>query len=255
MRRASEKSLDDLSARLKTPAQTIEALEAGAISALPDWTETSRVVTEYAGLLGLDSRPVLRRLKARREEAAAQPQPRTPPEAKPAEPRPLAGAVTGMPPAPSAQPPQTSGPPLPPGANPPLAEPGPAPAEKPEGPPDADMTAGKPAPAPEPIPVEPEAPPRSAPKRDLPRRRWFSVGALTTWLLLLVLFGAMGLGVRYAVQHPQLVWSTVDRLPDPAPRILRSVWELLRPLESQSQDQSAGADPRSQKSDKLPAGE
>lgn len=62
MRRAVKMSVEELAKRLDTRASTIESLENGAVSALPDWPEISRVVTTYANILNLDSRPILRRI-------------------------------------------------------------------------------------------------------------------------------------------------------------------------------------------------
>lgn len=44
---------------LATRVDIVVALEAGQIGALPPWPETSRIVRTYAGLAGLDPRPVL----------------------------------------------------------------------------------------------------------------------------------------------------------------------------------------------------
>ncbi len=42
-----------------TRVETIEALESGQVNLLPQWPETARVVMAYAGLAGIDGRPVL----------------------------------------------------------------------------------------------------------------------------------------------------------------------------------------------------
>jgi len=73
-----------------------------------------------------------------------------------------------------------------------------------------------------------------------------------TWLIVLILFAAMGFGVHYASQNPDRIWSMVETLPDPAPRAIRSIWELVRPLEKKAPAPDGG-DPQSNKSDKLPS--
>lgn len=290
MRKATELSLEQLSVRLKTPVRTIEALEAGAILALPEWTETSRVVTAYTGLLGLDSRPVLRRLKAQlpQEALAAAPGTATPPA--PPRPRPPAppaeaaapAATPGPAPAPkpsvaaapeaaarapampaaapsSAAPAAAAPPPVaPPQAGQPAA---PAPATGLPMPPGAQARVRPSVPPPAPSASEPREavasvpPPRptvrpeqAAPVREAPqpkvrpakaraereegkprRRGRISVTTVVSWGLLLVIFAAMGFGVRYVSQRPQLIWDTVDKLPEPAQRMTKMVWEFLRP--------------------------
>lgn len=48
--------------QISTDAQVIEALETGALDRLPPWPETTRVVTAYTHLVGMDARPVLHAL-------------------------------------------------------------------------------------------------------------------------------------------------------------------------------------------------
>jgi Helix-turn-helix domain len=55
---------EQLSARLRTPPQTILALETGDLATLPPWHETARVVMEYAALAGIDGSHALLCLKA-----------------------------------------------------------------------------------------------------------------------------------------------------------------------------------------------
>lgn len=62
MREATGLLQDGIAATLETGATTIDALERGDIRALPSWPETNRVVVAYAGMLGLDPDPVLRRI-------------------------------------------------------------------------------------------------------------------------------------------------------------------------------------------------
>ena len=49
----------DLATRLGTRADVVQALEQGALYALPPWAETYRVVNAYGALLNLDVRPLL----------------------------------------------------------------------------------------------------------------------------------------------------------------------------------------------------
>jgi hypothetical protein len=227
MRHALNLPADQLAVRLKTPAATLEALEHGNIPALPEWAETCRVINAYTEILGLDSRPILRRLKNRLsalspaqeegEAAAAVPQPQA---------------------APAAPPP---GPPAPPGVK---AQPPPPP-----GAPSAPPAAGK---KPEPAAAAPQmAQPRGAEGKARPKGKRFSLSAVVSWLLLLVFFAVMAMGVVYLVANPKRVWTTVESLPEPVSRTIRSVWELVRPLD----DGDSGTvivDPNRHKSDKLP---
>ncbi len=229
MRRASECSMGQLAAELKTPVATLEMLEAGEIRALPEWSETRRVIEAYAGRLGLDSRPVLRRLQAQLAAFGGMAEPQsTPPDPDPG---PGRGTPAAPDPEPARQHPEPDAPP--PAPAPAEAQATPAAAESPGG--DADAA----APA---APYTPE------------RRPLLSSGTLVTWAILLALFAAMGLGVHYAATHPQLVWSTVERLPDPAPRIVRTVRELVRPSDGGGPGTPRGTDPKTQKSDRLSVG-
>ena len=65
MRQALGLSPAALAAKLKTTTAAIAALESGVLTDLPEWKETERVVTAYAGLLDLDCRPILRRIAVR----------------------------------------------------------------------------------------------------------------------------------------------------------------------------------------------
>lgn len=64
LRSASGLSEADLAAQLATRTEVVQALEQGAIYALPPWPETYRVVATYGTLLNLDVRPLLRRIYA-----------------------------------------------------------------------------------------------------------------------------------------------------------------------------------------------
>jgi hypothetical protein len=64
LRSASGLSEADLAAQLATRTEVVQALEHGALYALPPWPETYRVVATYGTLLNLDVRPLLRRIYA-----------------------------------------------------------------------------------------------------------------------------------------------------------------------------------------------
>lgn len=63
---------------LATRVDIIAALERGQIGALPPWPETCRIVRTYAGLAGLDPRPVLHSLEQLFVSAPRAPVPRGP---------------------------------------------------------------------------------------------------------------------------------------------------------------------------------
>jgi hypothetical protein len=90
LRAASNLSEADLAATLATRTEVVQALEQGALYALPPWPETSRVVNSYGLLLNLDVRPLLRRIYAQVEptstgqDSFAMAEPRAPePQAAP----------------------------------------------------------------------------------------------------------------------------------------------------------------------------
>jgi len=82
LRAASGLTEADLAAQLATRLEVVQALEQGAIYALPPWPETCRVVSTYGTLLNLDVRPLLRRIYAQVEagivELAPKPMPDVP---------------------------------------------------------------------------------------------------------------------------------------------------------------------------------
>jgi len=82
LRAASGMSETDLAAQLATRLEVVQALEQGAIYALPPWPETCRVVSTYGHLLNLDVRPLLRRIYSQIEagivELAPKPMPDVP---------------------------------------------------------------------------------------------------------------------------------------------------------------------------------
>jgi hypothetical protein len=63
MRTATRLSRDAIARRLATTPATIEDLELGAVSALPHWPETVRIVRGYCELLRLDPEPLLWRIQ------------------------------------------------------------------------------------------------------------------------------------------------------------------------------------------------
>ncbi len=91
LRAATALSEMDLAARLGTRADVVQALEQGALYALPPWAETCRVVNAYGALLNLDVRPLLRRIYAQLEagivELQPKPMPDVPMMTPPAEPQ------------------------------------------------------------------------------------------------------------------------------------------------------------------------
>lgn len=275
MRRASGVSKEQIAGRLATSVAMVDALEEGALSRLPEWNEVKRIVTAYAAQLGLDSRPILRRIQGRLGVAD---------QAVGADPAPASGQPPSTPrtaaaaPAPASGPPQPpAGPPMPPSAkaSPSSAPPRPGPqqAQRTEAP-SSEPRRGQPqpgakpaqqatAPAPEkqPRPEQPMGAPDagttvlqeesvtvSKPARS---RMAGAIRGAVNWVLLIGFVAALGLGVWYAAQNPRVVWGAMDSLPEPIPRIMRSAWELVRPL-----DDGAGgpqvSDPDGRRSDKLP---
>lgn len=70
MRKALGLSPSALAEKLGTQPSVIIALEKGALKQLPEWEETSRIVTTYSAMLHLDCRPILRRIAIRKAEPA-----------------------------------------------------------------------------------------------------------------------------------------------------------------------------------------
>jgi Helix-turn-helix domain len=64
MRRAMNVSRETIARRLATRAATIDDFEAGAVTALPHWKETERIVRGYCELLRLDPQPILWRIRS-----------------------------------------------------------------------------------------------------------------------------------------------------------------------------------------------
>jgi hypothetical protein len=80
LRSATALSENDLAMRLGTRFDVVQALEQGALYALPPWPETCRVVNGYGALLNLDVRPLLRRIYAQLEAGIVELQPKTIPD-------------------------------------------------------------------------------------------------------------------------------------------------------------------------------
>lgn len=80
LRAATTLSETDLAARLGTRPDVVQALEQGALYALPPWAETCRVVNAYGALLNLDVRPLLRRIYAQLEAGIVELQPKQMPD-------------------------------------------------------------------------------------------------------------------------------------------------------------------------------
>ncbi len=80
LRSATALSENDLAARLGTRSDVVQALEQGALYALPPWPETCRVVNGYGALLNLDVRPLLRRIYAQLEAGIVELQPKPMPD-------------------------------------------------------------------------------------------------------------------------------------------------------------------------------
>ncbi|MHA1164517.1 MAG: helix-turn-helix domain-containing protein [Alphaproteobacteria bacterium] len=257
MRRAADVSLEKMAGRLETSVETLDALESGAIFALPPWPELSRIVTAYAALLGLDSRPLLRRLEAQLLPDAGLAEVSPPKKVTPApevlEQAPAASeqAPAASEPAPAVPPAaRPSGPPMPPSAASPIAEPvAPPPEPKATAQASSDaQTAGE--------KVQPqhrmESAASMAPEAEAPQKRSSGfLKAAINWLVLIGFVAALGTGVWYAAQRPRMVWSALDTLPDPIPRAVRSAWKFMRPLEGKVASPQI-TDPDNRKSDKLP---
>ena len=80
LRAASNLTETDLAARIAAPIEVVQALEQGALYALPPWPETCRVVNAYGTLLNLDTRPLLRRIYAQLEAGIVELKPKAMPD-------------------------------------------------------------------------------------------------------------------------------------------------------------------------------
>ena len=119
LRAASNLTETDLAARIATPVEVVQALEQGAIYALPPWPETARVINAYGALLKLDTRPLLRRVYAQIESGVVELGPKPVPDV-PVMPPQAGGADAGFGVAPAQvpSPPQTRPQPAPQSAPP-----------------------------------------------------------------------------------------------------------------------------------------
>ena len=79
MRAAMGVSRETIARRLATAPSTIDNFEAGAVSALPHWKETARIVRSYCELLRMAPEPILRRIHDRLLAIASQPRSPDPP--------------------------------------------------------------------------------------------------------------------------------------------------------------------------------
>jgi hypothetical protein len=241
-RAASNLTESDLAARLSTRLEVVQALEQGALYALPPWAETCRVVNNYGLLLNLDVRPLLRRIYAQVEagivELRPKPMPEVPfmmpPEAD-APDFPMGGRPPMAPrPAPYAQPPRPNVAPRPPGQvmmADRRAQPRPPQTQSPQAqapqmrPP--QMRAPQPQP-PQPQP-QPTAPAAAAAKRPRP--------ALLKWGVTALLVFGMGFGLWMLLGKPSLFGQ--------APSHTGSKAAPDKPLDPD--------DPRNRKADRLPS--
>ena len=80
LRAATALSEMELATRIGTRPEVVQALEQGALNALPPWAETCRVVNAYGTLLNLDVRPLLRRIYAQLEAGIVELQPKPMPD-------------------------------------------------------------------------------------------------------------------------------------------------------------------------------
>ncbi len=235
MRRAMGVSKERIAGRLATSVQTIDILESGDLLALPDWAEVSRIVTAYTAQLGLDARPILRRMKVQIDAL----QQGSPPHAAPGPA--AAAAAAEPPPQPSVKQPQDAR--MEAEAPPASAAPGglnfDAPSEK------SDL-----------LPLEAQLAQASG-SADTDgtlvtqkARATRLIRASGSWLALFGLACILGLGVWFASQNPKTMWSAVDNLPDPLPGAMRGAWDLIRPLD-EPEPRPQISDPDNRKSDRL----
>jgi hypothetical protein len=148
LRSASGLSEADLAAQLATRTEVVQALEQGALYALPPWPETYRVVTTYGTLLNLDVRPLLRRIYAQVDAGVVGLEPKA------------------MPDVPFMAPPETVETPAPPPQAPPPPVPESVPAQQRQPAPPPQQWPPQPAPDRRdmPRPPQPQQPPQARPQ-------------------------------------------------------------------------------------------
>jgi hypothetical protein len=196
LRAASNLSETDLAMRLATRPEVVQALEAGALYALPPWGETCRVVTAYGTLLNLDVRPLLRRIYVQVEagiiELRPKPMPEMPSMSPPDIEREFQGQRRGAAVA-------APFPAVPPSPAPPRRGPPDAVADRRTQPRPAQAQAPQPRPAPpEPAPAQTRQPQKARPRPSL--LKWgiaallVSVAAFGLWMMLAQpgLLGSLG---------------------------------------------------------------
>lgn len=284
-----------IAARLGTDPAVLQAFEAGAVLALPDWPETSRIVMAYARMVGVDPHVALNRIRAQRT-AGAPTQPH-PPAAYAAQP--VAIPSASLPPAPfhpahAVNPVHSAAPALPQGRPPgqflppptgdnrgwiqlPPRPPGQAVA--PLAPP-VLQESGAATSAPHtglstinPLqpPARPPRPESEAAQRRIalqnqpaksevgpaPQRRHPAKLALKYVTAPMIVLA----GLWYTVQNPTTVHAALGHLPDPLPQIARAGMDLVLIGTAPTKDglrMMTTGDPQSRKSDRLvvrPAGD
>ena len=234
LRSASGLSEADLAAQLATRPEVVQALEQGALYALPPWPETYRVVATYGTLLNLDVRPLLRRIYAQVDAGVVGLAPKSmpdvpfmaPPEsigrefqgqAPVSAPRAPHAAPNRQPPARQAQAPQSrpqpqqnSQPlpqqqpqwsPQPRGAPPPQRGAPPLPSQQPRPMPPPPREARAPSPPHQPQPRSPLAP-RAAPLEENPPRKAFPWKTIIKWGVVALVIVGIAAGVWMWLAKP-----------------------------------------------------
>jgi hypothetical protein len=171
LRAASGLSEADLAAQLATRPEVVQALEQGALFALPPWPETYRVVATYGTLLNLDVQPLLRRIYAQVEAGIVELAPKSMPDVPFMAPpdgldRPPQGQPASRPPAEpqQRQEPRQAAPPQPPrGPQGPPGRAGPPPRQ-------AQAPQMRPGTPPRPQGAQPQ-PPQPQPRPQMPPQR------------------------------------------------------------------------------------
>jgi hypothetical protein len=229
LRSASGLSEADLAAQLATRPEVVQALEQGALYALPPWPETYRVVATYGTLLNLDVRPLLRRIYAQVDAGVVGLAPKSmpdvpfmaPPEsigrefqgqAPVSAPRAPQAAPNRQPPARQAQAlqsrpqPQQNSQPLPQqqpqwAPQPPQRGAPPLPSQQPRPMPPPPREARAPSPPHQPQPRSPLAP-RAAPLEENPPRKAFPWKTIVKWGVVALVIVGIAAGVWMWLAKP-----------------------------------------------------